>query len=60
MVLSGRELNALVRGGGMQVLSGTTLYPNEDFWDEVLPDDPGLWSDSPELRSGRTILRRIR
>lgn len=45
IALGGRELNALVRGGGMQVLSGTTFYPNEQFWQAVLPQDPGLWNN---------------
>lgn len=45
IVLGGRELNALVRGGGVQVLSGTTLYPNPNFWSTALPDESGLWNN---------------
>lgn len=44
ITLGGRELPALVRGGGLEVLSGTTAYPNTEFWESVLPQDEYLWN----------------
>ncbi len=45
ITLGGRELPALVRGGGMEVLSGTTPYPNVDFWESVAPGGESLWNN---------------
>jgi hypothetical protein len=45
ITIGGRELPALVRGGGMEVLSGTTPYPNVEFWESVAPDGESLWNN---------------
>ena len=45
VTLGGRELPALVRGGGLQVLSGSTFYPDPAFWESVLPDQERIWNN---------------
>lgn len=45
VTLGGRELQALVRGGGMQVLSWTTLYPDRMFWEKALPGEEEVWNN---------------
>lgn len=45
VTLGGRELQALVRGGGMQVLSWTTLYPDRRFWEKALPGEEEVWNN---------------
>ncbi len=45
VTLGGRELQALVRGGGLQVLSWTTEYPDPAFWTKVLPGQEEVWNN---------------
>lgn len=45
VTLGGRELQALVRGGGMQVQSWTTQYPDRAFWEKVMPGREDVWNN---------------
>ncbi len=45
VTLGGMELQALVRGGGLQVMSWTTQYPDRAFWEEVMPGREDVWNN---------------
>lgn len=45
VTLGGRELQALVRGGGMQVQSWTTQYPDWRFWEKAMPGREDVWNN---------------
>ena len=45
VTLGGSELQALVRGGGVQVLSWTTEYPDRAFWEKALPEGEEVWNN---------------
>ncbi len=45
VVMSGQAASGVVRASGVEVVSGQTIYPDREFWEQIAPGDEALWNN---------------